>query len=108
MSFRFRNIYIVLGLVLLALAWTLTDPDVHLVENLPYAAPLVSMIVILLKIVPYVGMLHLSRKALLDYVDLQQLFLKAIETPTGAGLVVVGIGLIMISISMVIYAATSQ
>ena len=51
-------------------------------------------------------MLHLARKALADYIDLEEYFKKALMTPEGAGLALIGIGLIMVSISLVILAAT--
>lgn len=103
---RFRNIFIGIGSLLVIILLLLSDPDGGLVQNLPFGAGTLSTIIILVVSILYVGLLHYSRKALLDYLDLEELFNKAKLTPEGSGLAIIGIGLIMISVSVVILAAT--
>lgn len=105
---RFRNIFVMAGSFLVLLLWILTDPSLGLIENMEYGASTLAMLTILLKSVLYVGVLHYSRKALIDYLDFRIYLEKAGNTSTGAGLALVSVGLIMISISLVIYAATSS
>ena len=103
---RFRNIFIGIGSLLVIILLLLSDPDGGLVQNLPFGAGTLSIIIILVISILYVGLLHFSRKALLDYLDLEELFNKAKLTPEGCGLAIIGIGLIMVSVSIVILAAT--
>ena len=103
---RFRNIFIGIGSLLVIILLLLSDPDGGLVQNLPFGAGTLSTIIILVISILYVGLLHYSRKALLDYLDLEELFNKAKLTPEGSGLAIIGIGLIMVSVSIVILAAT--
>lgn len=105
---RFRNIYLVIGSVFVIALWIVTDPDAGFITSLPVGAGTLATIVVLLKSVLYVGILHLSRKAVCDYVNLKTVIDKATSTPEGAGYVVMAIGLIMISISITIFAATSS
>lgn len=103
---RFRNIFIGIGSLLVIILLLLSDPDGGLVQNLPFGAGTLSTIIILVVSILYVGLLHYSRKALLDYLDLEEFFNKAKLTPEGSGLAIIGIGLIMVSVSIVILAAT--
>jgi multisubunit Na+/H+ antiporter MnhB subunit len=105
---RFRNIYMLIGSFLVLAAWVLSDPDLGVVQGLPFGSSTVATLLILSKTVLYVGVLHLSRKALVDYLDLEVLFEKARTEPTGAGLAVVGVGLILLALSITIVAATSH
>ena len=105
MSFRF--IFMGIGSVLLVLAMFLSDPDSGLIQNLPVGGGTIATLLILALSILYVGVLHLSRKALLDYIKLEEFFKSALRTPEGSGLALCGVGLIMISVSIVIYAATS-
>ncbi len=102
---RFRHLFLGIGSVLVVLVLLLSDPDNGMVANLPFGAGTLSTLIILVTSILYVGVLHLSRKALTDYIDLLKVYQKAMNTPEGAGLIFVGMGLIMISISIVILAA---
>lgn len=102
---RFRFVFLVLGSLLAGLAVFLTDPDVKFIQNLPVGASTIAMFVTLTFAVFYVGFLHISRKGLADYLDLQIWFNKAFETPHSAGLGLIAVGLMMIAISIVILAS---
>lgn len=103
---RFRNTYMLYGGLLVFLALTLTDPDLKFITNLPFSAPAVAILVNLMKTVFYVASLHLGRKALLDYVDLEELFINAKKTPEGSGKAIIGVGLVFVSVAISIWAAT--
>lgn len=102
---RFRHAFLGLGGFLTVLVLFLSDPDVGFVQNLPFGAGAFSVLITLVISILYIGVLHLGRKALADYIDLEQYFKKAILTPEGSGLALIGVGLIMISIALVITAA---
>lgn len=102
---RFRYVFMGLfGALALALLF-ITDPDSKILTALPIAAGFVATIVLLVSAVLYVTLLHLSRRGMFDYVDLSIFFTKAFETPTGAGLALVSIGLSNIAIALVILAS---
>ena len=102
---RFRYLFMGLFGALALLLLFVTDPDSKLVTALPIAAGFVATIVLLISAVLYVTLLHLSRRAMFDYVDLSVFFTKAMETSTGAGLALIGVGLSSVAISIVILAS---
>ena len=102
---RFRYLYMGFSSVLVLLLLFVTDPDSKLLTALPIAAGFVATIVLLVSAILYVTMLHLSRRAMFDYVDLSVFFTKAMETSTGAGLALIGVGLSNVAISLVILAS---
>lgn len=104
---KFRYVFMGLGSLLTLIVLFLTDPDLGAIQEMPFGANTLSILIVLLTSVFYIGMLYLGRKALFDYVDLYDVIKKATSTPEGAGLVVVGLGLFSISISIAIYAAIS-
>lgn len=103
---RFRNVFLLIGSLLTILVLFLSDPDVALVQNLPFGSGTLVILIVLVTSILYVGMLHLSRRALMDYLDLEQYFKKALMSPEGAGLALIAVGLMMTAISIVILAAT--
>lgn len=104
-KFRFRYVYMGLFSILTLLALFITDPDSKILTSLPIAAGFVATITLLTSAVLYVTLLHLSRRGLFDYIDLSDYFIKALNSPTGAGLALVGIGLSNIAIAIVILAS---
>lgn len=104
---RFRNIYMVIGSLLTLAVLLLSDPDSQLITSVPYAASTLTILIVLMSSILYVALLHLSRRALMDYLDLSKYFAKALQTSEGSGLAIIGVGLIMISVAIVILAATS-
>ena len=103
---RFRFVYMGIGSIIVLILLFITDPDSGILTGLSFGTTTIASLIVLLNIVLYIGALHLSRKALLDYLDLEQCFKKALQTPEGAGRAIQGIGVIMVAISIVIYAAT--
>lgn len=102
---RFRDIFLGIGSALVLVLLLLSDPQSGIISQLPFGAATLGLILNLVIAIFFVGFLHFSRKALLDYIDLELFFKKAMEQPTGAGLALVAVGLIMISIALVMLAA---
>ncbi|WP_396190511.1 hypothetical protein [Flavobacterium sp.] len=102
---RFRQIFIGIGSLLVLLLVFLSDPTSGFISKLPVGSGALGLLIGIVISILYVALLHVSRKGLLDYLDLETLFSKAVESSQGAGLALVGVGLIMISISIVIHAA---
>lgn len=102
--FRFRNLYLILGSVLVLAALFVTDPDNGLSTGMLVLGLLVCVLA--------VAFAHISRKALTDYpeADMQKLFSRAGESPTGAGLALVALAIIFASLLLLfggkVHAAT--
>jgi hypothetical protein len=94
------------GSILVFILMTLSSPELQFVKDLEYGAAALAVCLNLTKTVLYAVSLHFTRKALVDYVDLKNLFDKAYETSQGAGLATIGMGLVFLSISVLIWAAT--
>ena len=103
---RFRNVFIGVGGLLTFLVLLMSDPDGGFVRNLPFGAGTLSTIIILVSSILYIGLLHVARKGLFDYLDLEVYFKKALQTPEGAGQALISVGLFVIAIAIVILAAT--
>lgn len=104
---RFRHIFLTIGSVLTLLLLFLSDPDGGMVQNLPFGAGTLTVLIVLVSSILYIALLHMARKALMDYIDLEVFFKTAVRTPEGAGLAIIGVGLVMIAIAIVILAAVS-
>lgn len=103
---RFRHVFIGLGSLLTIVVLLLSDPDGGFINNLPFGSGTLATLIILVSSILYIGLLHFSRKGLFDYIDLEIYFKKALQTPEGSGLAIIGIGLVMVAVSIVILAAT--
>lgn len=107
MHMRFRHVYMGIGSILSILLYLLSDPDTGFIEHLPYGASTIATLIILLKTVFYIGVLHLSRKALVDYIDLQPYFAKALQSPEGAGRALIAVSIMMVAVAITMFAAVS-
>ena len=103
---RFRYVYMGLGTLFVAILLTITDPDLGIITELPFGATFIANLAILTKSIIYVAMLHVSRKALFDYLDLEDYFKEAIKTPEGSSGALNATGLYAFAIAIVIFAAT--
>lgn len=103
---RFRFVFMGVGSVLTLILLLLSDPSVGAIKQLPFGGATLALIVGLVMCLLYISLLHLARRGLLDYIDLEVFFKKALETSEGAGMAIIGVGLIMISCSLVIIAAS--
>jgi len=102
--FTFRHIYMGFFFVLVLLGNFLADPDVGFIQNMPYGAGFLATILDLTKVVVYATMWHVTRKGLFDYLDLEEYFVKAKETPLGASIALIAMALNNLAIVWLIYA----
>lgn len=102
---RFRDIFLGVGSFLVLVLLLLSDPQSGIIAQLPFGAATLGLVLNLVIAIFFVGFLHFSRKALLDYLDLEIYFKKAIESPVGAGLALISVGLMMVSIALAVLAA---
>ena len=102
---RFRYWYMIIGGILVTLLLLLSDPDLGIIAGLPFGGHTVATFVFLSKTVLYAAILHITRKGLTDYLDLEAIAKKAVENPVGAGLLSVAVSVIMLSIAILILAA---
>lgn len=84
---RFRNLFMVGGSLIVMLYLFLSDPNGGNL-TIPFLAKLATPIIA-------VFFAHWARKALFDYLDMGQLYRKARETATGAGLAFVGLCIVI-------------
>lgn len=103
---RFRHVYTIVGSILVLAFWTVIDPDLGLITSMSYGASTVASLAILAKAVLYITLLHYSRKALFDYIDLREYFIEAKKTSAGAGIALVATSIFTLAIAIVIYAGT--
>lgn len=108
-SLRFRNIYIFTLTVLVLVAFVLFDPDLGLVSDMSWGATTVATFLVLLKAIPAITLLHFSRKAIADYIDIEALYKKIMaddveknSAAVGAGLFMIGVGLLLIALATII------
>ena len=85
--FRFRNIFMIGGTIIVMLYLFISDPNGGNM-TIPFLAKLATPIVA-------VWFAHLARRALFDYADMESLLKKARETATGAGLSFLGLCVII-------------
>ena len=102
---RFRYMFLLLGSIAIISIWIALDPTIGMGKLIALGYRTSSGIDTILKSFLYIALLHLSRKALLDYINISGFFHKAIQTSEGAGRAIIGVGLIMISIALVICAS---
>lgn len=107
-NIRSRNVYMLYGTLVVFLLMVISDPDLNVIESLPFGAEQLVLLTILGKSILYATLLHITRKAFLDYdsADFDNAAKKSLETATGAGLLIVGIGLMTLAFSIVIALAS--
>lgn len=101
---RLRALFLGVGSLVTLFLLLMVDPDTGIVQNLPIGAGVIGLLVTLMTTIFYLVVLHWGRKSFLDYLDLKKLFDKAVLTSEGAGYAIIGVSLIMVSISIVIHA----
>lgn len=95
------------GSLLVLMLWILTDPDTGIIQQLPFGATAAANLLILSRVIMYVAVLHISRKAMFDYFDMETALNKAMTTADGAGKALIGFGLFNLAIAIVIFVATN-
>lgn len=101
---RFRSIFMGLIIPVILVGLFTTDPDVAIISQLTFGAGFIATMLDISKVAIYVGMLHISFRGLFDYLDRYKFFMKAIETPEGAGKALQAMGLWAVAIALIIAA----
>ena len=98
---RFRNISIILGCLASIFLILVSDPTINLGFGVTHGAQLVLAIKTIITLSLAALVIHLGRKTLFDYLDISLYLDKAKETAQGAGLAVIGVGLVLIAFAIV-------
>ena len=102
---RFRYVFMGVGSFLVLVLLFLTDPDT-VKYNLPFGASTIAYLILLARFVILITMMHCGRRALSDYIDVSEVYNKAKQTCEGAGMVFIGVSIMMLSISLLILAVS--
>lgn len=103
---RFAYVWVV-GLIVIALS-LLTDPDSGFIQQLRWGAGTVATLIILSKGVLYATLVHYTRKGLLDYFKLEDVWNICKSTPTAAGLFAIAVSIMTLAYSLAIYTAVAK
>lgn len=87
-AFRFRYVFMIGGTLAIVAYLLTTDPNGDAGLTLTFLAQLATPVIAVL-------FAHLARKALFDYLDMGEIFAKAKQTATGAGLTFLGICIVI-------------
>jgi hypothetical protein len=101
-QYRARTKYTVISFLCVLAAFILSDPDLHIVQNLQFGGTTIVMLLQLAKGILYVTAAHHARKVIFDYpeADFQNMIKKAIESPVGAGLAAIAMSLAMLAFTI--------
>lgn len=104
---RARNLYVIVGSILVLLLWLVSDPDLNLIENLPFGSGTVVMLLYTVRGILLASMVYVTRKAMFDYpeADFQSLGSIAKREPVGAALYAIAISISTLAFAIVIAAA---
>lgn len=102
---RFQFVFVLTALVFGALL--LVDPDSQIIENLGWGATTIATVLLVLKSVLGLVLLHATRKALFDYIDMGDIYEKCMKDPNsiGAALFSITVGLFVIAFALIIQKA---
>lgn len=102
MRYRDKFMFIGTGVVLLALF--ASDPDVGVLNSLPFFGSTLAGLLIYSKAILGVAFAHYARKALFDYpeADMQSLAKKALESAEGAGMYAIAVAIMFAAIAYLV------
>ena len=106
-NIRFRHLYMAIFSILIIAATLLADPDNGLIQELPFGSGTLATFLLGIRAIVYVTLLHLSRRALFDYIDLEIYFNEAKQGNVAAGLAIIGVSIAMLAISILIAVAVA-
>jgi hypothetical protein len=103
---RVRTSFVILGSFAVLLLLILTDPELGLIQQMGVGASTLTIVISILITMFLIALLHITRKALLDYksADFGMLLDKAGRTAEGAGYAAIAIALMCVAFSIVILA----
>ena len=95
-----------IGSLLAFVLLVLSDPRVGLISNLPVGYSTIESITRLMITTLYVGVLYLLVKGVLGTIDIHEVYVKAMRSSEGSGMVFIGISVIWLAVALVIFATT--
>ena len=100
-TFKFRNIALMVGVLFTIIFLYLVDPQVGLFKGASSGSLLLYYLVLLSRITLLAALTHIFRKILFPYVeaDYRELLARARESSEGAGLAAISISMMMICIT---------
>ena len=103
---RFRNAFVVMGGLFAILLLFLSDPDLGIVQNMAVGAGTVATLIFLFKAILGIGLLHLARKALMDYpeADFRKLGIEALKDPKASAMYAIAIAIYSLAIALMAFA----
>lgn len=104
---RFRYISMLTGFIAAMVMIFLSDPDLSHMLELPFGARAYIFVKSLLMISVSAVMIHYVRKTLFDYFNLEEALSEAMKNPTGSGLAIIGIS-IMVLAAAVVFVSLAQ
>lgn len=102
---RKRSWFAFLGVVIMMALWLVTDPDVGIMAGLPFGAKIIDIFTVASKGIIYILLLHYARKFVFDYVSMQRVFRKSIESAEGAGMAAIACAIFTLAFAIAILAA---
>ena len=107
-DFKFRASMFIFGNILVLAVLILTDPDMGYVGQLPFGASTLNLIISLSKMTLFVSVLYACLWTILEEAGfnakLSNLFSKATDSESGAGLALVAVALFAIAIAIILAA----
>ena len=96
---RYRFVFMAVTLTLGLFLLLVTTPGLNIIQ-LEVGADTLSKLMRIFFGLTGVGIFHICRKALFDYIDVSALIAQAIKEPIGAGLVFLGFGVWMLGVAV--------
>lgn len=102
---RSRNVYVFTFSIITVFLMFLVDPDNAFIQDLPWGAGVVATLVAQLRPVIAIVLLHFTRKALFDYIDLGDIYtliMSEKKDPIAAALFMVGVSIFTFAFAIII------
>lgn len=101
---RPRNLYTIYASILVLILMFLGDPQNRFIQNLPYGAGFLATVITQVKAVIAIALLHFTRKAMFDYIDLGDLYDIVIESnnPVAAAIWLLGTAVFVLAFALLI------
>ena len=93
------------GLMIMVVSWILTDPDLGLINDLPFGSNLVTVFTYASRAMILIALLHYCRKAVSDYFDMETAWRSVKDNPMAVAIYTLAIAVMTTAFATVIAAA---
>ena len=102
--FRFRNLFLVVGTLLVLTLWVLADPDLGIIQGLRIGSSTIATLLFMTKGILAIGILYICTKGMMDYPisDFEKLGMRAVKSPEGAGLYSIAVAIKTLAFALII------